>query len=634
MPEDFDYSPSLAKGKPREPAEDIAVTETGDQEQRESMWRESLLHRFEEALAASSDLTESPESPQRSPVGRPSPQVPSSTLRQTRTKNEFLTLVLSHRNLYDQQQTFCDAILAKIMTFSQADVGVLLQWDRRCSRYILSAQAGLFPESIARLTAGIRSDEAALQQTSDFSEILTREILPTPGQIWGRLALGRKSTPFSASMIETLSWSVHILGSALMPVMERAERHAEMETQKASYEMAQALLKHVHLEPMLSSASVYLSQALGVAYCHFFHVDGHAQRICGVASSHPQSATLRAMSVARTAPTLVALTVTENQPICIEHAQQDTRVDREWKRLLKSRSLLSFPLRVREQVIGVLVLDEDRHPRQWTSSDIHHITALTDPIALAMDAALRFRSAVSGRERFQTLAIALHQRHEEKCRHAARQMLAISAAPPPSTPPSSPAEDSSQTAVLAAASEKPDRPHTPPQRAIPVQADTHHAALQKIADTLYPLSLDRVGLVAALRTRLDLFSKHTRIKTQLRENQIPKHLPKETELLIYRIVNEALDHIARHARATSIVISIDKADFEWQLTLTDDGVRADLYNEAALPPQKRGGMFWMQEYAELVGGKLYMDAAQGQGTRLSFRFPRRATGSVETPASS
>jgi signal transduction histidine kinase len=99
-----------------------------------------------------------------------------------------------------------------------------------------------------------------------------------------------------------------------------------------------------------------------------------------------------------------------------------------------------------------------------------------------------------------------------------------------------------------------------------------------------------------------------------------KGLPKQTEEVIYRVAQEALQNVAKHSRATRVNLFLRRTDRKIRLSVTDNGNGFDAATAAAKPGSF--GLAGMQERARLLGGKLRVLSAPGRGVAVRLELPR------------
>ena len=140
--------------------------------------------------------------------------------------------------------------------------------------------------------------------------------------------------------------------------------------------------------------------------------------------------------------------------------------------------------------------------------------------------------------------------------------------------------------------------------------------LLRLARELRPAALDDLGLAAALRTKADEFARRTHLRTDLEVAPgSVDDLDADEQLVVYRVVQEALSNVAQHARATRVVVTLRRDRGATMLQIADDGDGFDL-----LSPAPGLGLTGMRERAGLAGGRLSVESAPGQGTSVELRL--------------
>jgi PAS domain S-box-containing protein len=139
---------------------------------------------------------------------------------------------------------------------------------------------------------------------------------------------------------------------------------------------------------------------------------------------------------------------------------------------------------------------------------------------------------------------------------------------------------------------------------------------------LRPSLLDDLGLVPALRWYLDNQAQRAGFAARLVADPLETRLPSHLETACFRVVQEAITNIVRHARAPRVDVELRHADSELRLTIRDDGLGFNV--RAAQAHAARGnslGLISMQERVHLAGGTMDIESTVGQGTQIRARFP-------------
>lgn len=151
-------------------------------------------------------------------------------------------------------------------------------------------------------------------------------------------------------------------------------------------------------------------------------------------------------------------------------------------------------------------------------------------------------------------------------------------------------------------------------------------ALQKVRDVsldLRPSMLDDLGLVSALRWYADRHAQRSGVTLSFNAGDVEqRRIPRDVATSCFRIAQEVLTNVARHARAHNVWIDLAAPGAELRCTIRDDGTGFDVAHvrQCALRG-KSLGVLSMQERAELVGGGVDIVSAPGDGTEVRTRFP-------------
>lgn len=143
-------------------------------------------------------------------------------------------------------------------------------------------------------------------------------------------------------------------------------------------------------------------------------------------------------------------------------------------------------------------------------------------------------------------------------------------------------------------------------------------SVQRIAAELRPGTLDDLGLLAALESEAALFEERTGIECELSLEIGGLHLRKATEAAIYRILQEAMTNVARHADATRIEIRMRVREGLVILEVRDDGRGI---SESEIQARTSLGLIGIRERSGILGGSVHIEGFPGRGTIVSVRIP-------------
>jgi signal transduction histidine kinase len=149
--------------------------------------------------------------------------------------------------------------------------------------------------------------------------------------------------------------------------------------------------------------------------------------------------------------------------------------------------------------------------------------------------------------------------------------------------------------------------------------------LRRLMSALRPPVLDNRGFADALREHAQRFEEEKGIAVDI-DLGLPGRLPPELETVLYRIVQESLTNVAKHARAQHVSVAVDQPDDTVaRLRVRDDGVGFDPGNLAQLLREGHFGLAGMRERASLAGGTMEVGSLPGHGTTVEVRLPITAT---------
>jgi signal transduction histidine kinase len=147
------------------------------------------------------------------------------------------------------------------------------------------------------------------------------------------------------------------------------------------------------------------------------------------------------------------------------------------------------------------------------------------------------------------------------------------------------------------------------------------ADIEFLAWELRPSQLDK-GLVTAVDTYAREWSTHFRVPIDIHTSRLDENrLPPQAALSLYRIVQEALNNVAKHGQATRVAVILEQRDQRAVLVVEDNGRGFDVARLNAEPHEQRLGLAGMRERAALVSGTTDIESAPGNGTTVIVQVP-------------
>jgi signal transduction histidine kinase len=272
---------------------------------------------------------------------------------------------------------------------------------------------------------------------------------------------------------------------------------------------------------------------------------------------------------------------------------------------------MGVPLIAAGKVIGHYSVDKAQ-PNFFTQHHLELAQALAAQAAVAIENAQLFEETSLGRVRLETLSRRLVEAQEAERRHIAREL-----------------HDEIGQAFTALKLNLQSLERAPAAAGLgpPIQESigiVEHAIQQvrNLSVELRPSLLDDLGLIPALRWHLDRYTQRTGTAVHFTADPATGRPPPEIETVCFRVTQEALTNVARHAQARQAWVDLRQSSDELRLTIRDDGTGFDA--RAARARAARGGSFGllgMEERVLLIGGKIEIDSGPGKGTEIRISFP-------------
>lgn len=271
------------------------------------------------------------------------------------------------------------------------------------------------------------------------------------------------------------------------------------------------------------------------------------------------------------------------------------------------RTTLSVPLVTHAMTIGILAFGAVT-PAAFTEEHATIAQEVADQLAIAIQQSRLFAEVQMGRQRLETLSRQLLETQENERRTIARELHD---------------EIGQALTGLQITLELARREVTPQQQARLNDADTIVSELmQRVSElslNLRPSVLDNLGVLPALVRHINRYTAQTGIQVDFWHRNIERRFPPAIETVVYRMVQEALTNIARHAETSRVQIQVRADNQTLTIEIKDQGCGFDL--PTALNSGTSSGVSGMYERVSLVNGKLHIDTAPGKGTLVIAEIP-------------
>jgi signal transduction histidine kinase len=266
-------------------------------------------------------------------------------------------------------------------------------------------------------------------------------------------------------------------------------------------------------------------------------------------------------------------------------------------------SWMGVPLFARGNVAGLFALSK-HEPNYFNEGHVELVEAMSSQASVVVENAILFEQMQISTVRMQLLSRRLVEIQESERRHIARELH----------------DEAGQTLIslrygLRLLEREISKGHNVSTRVAALMMETDAAidGLRRLASDLRPASLDHLGLEPALRQLLRSTSSNTGLKVQFKARGFTsERLPLTVETALYRVVQEAVNNVARHANATRVDVFMEHRGDRVMVMIEDDG--------AGYEPDRVGGdhfgLLSMRERAQALDGSLTVESAPGAGTTI------------------
>jgi len=303
--------------------------------------------------------------------------------------------------------------------------------------------------------------------------------------------------------------------------------------------------------------------------------------------------------------------------ISLDAGHDDPNLNPAWRN--KAKTLWGMPLKKTDgSVIGVILLGFDR-PYEWLPTERELMRAIADRSALAIDRAHIAETLREREARIAELSGHLLRAQEEERKRISREL-----------------HDETGQALMVIRLYLGMLEQAVPQRAPRTKiretvavVDRTIDGIRRIIGKLSPLVLQELGLVAAIRKEAKDLFRNTGVKARVNVADNVGRLDSETETALYRIVQEALHNVVKHAQAHSVNIQLIRENDMVRLSVEDDGV--GMVTKSSNSRGHSFGLAGIKERVKSMKGVVRVQSAKGKGTRLEVSVPSLQS-EIETSA--
>jgi signal transduction histidine kinase len=285
----------------------------------------------------------------------------------------------------------------------------------------------------------------------------------------------------------------------------------------------------------------------------------------------------------------------------------------------QARALWGVPLKVNDRVIGVMTLGFKK-AYEWLPSELELLRAVAERSAMAIDRA-RMTDELREREmRIVELSGHLLKAQEEERKRISRELHD---------------ETGQALMVIRLYLGMLDGTVTSEESKAKIGelfgvVDRTIEGIRRIIGRLSPLVLQELGMISAIRKEAKDLTKTAGVRAHVEISEKFGRLDPVIETAIYRVVQESLHNVAKHAQAQNVEIHLERRGETLKLKIQDDGVGI---RAASNPARPTFGLAGMQERVSTLGGQMKVASRPGEGTRISITVPiRKAAAGPQGPS--
>jgi two-component system sensor histidine kinase DegS len=490
-----------------------------------------------------------------------------------------------------------------VLEVTGLEAGLIFVLDEKETDLTLVAQRGL-PPGLVESATGLKLARMLVTDPALTSQLAIP--LKSKGQTLGVLVVGESGERrFQPEEVELLTAIASQIGVAAENARLHRDVTRQLERERRLNEVAEGITSELELGRVLSKV-VQIAEELVDADAGVIGLLDEARGVIRYPYQHNLPENMMQTRIPE-GEGLAAQVIASDAPVVIEdYPSYPGRLEAFAKGGLKS--FLGVPIVTGGKVFGTLAVITLREKRSFSDRDVTVLSAVARQAAIAIENARLYenmrsyaKQILTAQERERTrMARELHD-------DTAQSLVALSR----------------QLDGLLGNSEVENSPRVKDRlenlRKLAAQTSND---VRRFSQDLRPSALDHLGLLPTLEGLASKMSEEDHIDAQLVVLGKPRRLSPEAELILFRIVQEALTNVRKHAAATEVTTTVEFTNGTVKLSIQDNGRGFQLSGQAReLVEAGKLGLTGMVERAELAGGTLAVHSRPGEGTTVAAEIP-------------
>ncbi|MBI3962064.1 MAG: GAF domain-containing sensor histidine kinase [Deinococcus sp.] len=402
-------------------------------------------------------------------------------------------------------------------------------------------------------------------------------------------------------------------------------QHAHQREQKrrqalaALYTVASMVNRSLNLTEVLTATLDTVMQLFRVEFGEVLLLDGASGDLYAAAQRGVAPVGAPGQPSMRLGEGIPGQVVASGKPIQVPDVLADPRFVRSAEaRALGYRSMLAIPLRAQERTVGTLDL-LSRSPQAYSPDDLQALLSIGEQIGTAIEHIQHYQELRAQKAELAQYASRITQAQEDERQRVARDLH----------------DDTVQRLIVLSRGLDECQEQLPrsPRSAVNTLERLRRelgeiiVSVRRFSRDLRPAVLDDLGLVPALDLLVNEYNTGNKGQATLLVGSNTRRLAPEAELALFRIAQEALTNVGKHAQASEVKVTLELGDGEVHLMVADNGQGFDPAHRRPGPVAgTQVGLAGMRERASLIGGTLEVLSRPGEGTKIVAHVPVREPG--------